>query len=1052
MQKKIRILLTMCITWLFSAGIAFAQSVTVSGTVADANGDALSGVSVIVKGTTNGVITGLSGEYSLSVSDVSATLVFSHVGYASAEESVGNRRTIRVVLQEDTRLIEEVVVLGYGVQARKADLSASIGTVKNMDVVKSRPVSGATDLLQGQIPGVTVTAQGGDPTQSAVISIRGQGSRRPQGSGTNPESPLWVVDGVPGAPMNLNDIESIVVLKDAASAAIYGAYSGSAGVIMVTTKRAKAGKPSVSYEGNYGLTHPVNMPQSLTIEEEKAVRRKALEAAGATLPDGWDETKNPYIAQTRTDWIDAISRTALFQRHNVSVNAGTENFSNRLSLQYNNREGILISTYSRDLSLRYDASFKISRHVRLREDFFWNNSNSRGTDTESGYSGVILSALMMPRNAEVRYADGTYGGTAPKDPNYSAQYGSNFADIHGDVINPVRSLEAATRYSRPTSISSSTFLEILEPIPGLRFTSRFTYKLENYFYKNFNPKRPEPGKPMLNSSLEYESSRYNRWETENTLNYDRSFGYHKLDVLLSSSANAQRKKRFLVRAQGFESEEEIYQYLNYAETVTNPEDFYDVPDNNVSLVGRVSYSWNNRYFATASYRRDYAGRLPKNKKYGDFPALTAAWKISEEGFFPKSDALSLLKVRASWGRIGNLSTLDYAYGNPVLDMFNSNDVGGQVGINTPLVSIMVHNRRAFNPYLTWETSEQTDFGLDVELLKGRLSFSADYFAKRTYNLIKDQDSGWPAYIGLEAKKVNEGEIRNRGFEFSAGWNDRTGEVGYFVSANLSALKNRVHDIGATDPVTGTKPVWIEDDNFRETLRPFRTREGDPLYTYWLVETDGLFRSDAEAAAYVDKQGNRIQPNAKAGDLKFVDRNGDGKINDDDRVHKGSYMPDLTYAFTGGVSWKNLSFSVMLQGISGAKAFNAWKFIALNESQGNFNRWNRILDAYPTTNDIPRLSATDANNNFTTNSDWYLEDASYLRIKNVNIAYSLDELIRKASPALRERKSSLSVNLSIDNLYTFTRYSGMDPEVGGKGLDGGRYPVPRIFSFGIKLTY
>ncbi|MDR3268426.1 MAG: SusC/RagA family TonB-linked outer membrane protein, partial [Tannerella sp.] len=862
----------------------------------------------------------------------------------------------------------------------------------------------------------------------------------------------WVVDGVPGAPLNVNDIETIVVLKDAASAAIYGAYSGSAGVIMVTTKRAKAGKPAVSYEGVYGATQPVNLPQSLTIEEEKMVRQTALSAIGATLPDGWDAAKNPYIAQTRTDWIDAISRTALFQRHNVSVTAGTETFSNRLSLQYNNREGTLISTYNKNLSLRYDATFNISRHVRLREDFFWENSENRGADTESGYSGVILSALMMPRNAEAYYSDGTYGGTAPKDPAYAAQYGSNFADLHGDVINPLRSLGAATRYHRPTNTSSSTFLEILDPIPGLKFTSRFTYRLENYFYKNFNPRRPEPGKPMLTSSLEYESSRYNRWEAENTLNYDRSFGDHNLGALISTTANAQRKKRFLVRAQGFESEDEIYQYLNYAETITNPEDFYDDPDNNVSAVGRLSYSWNNRYFATASYRRDYAGRLPEDKKYGDFPAVTAAWKLSEEPFFAKSDALSLLKIRASWGRIGNLSTLGYAYGNPVLDMFNSNDVGGQVGINTPLVPIMVHNRKAFNPFLTWETSEQTDIGLDADLLDRRLSFSADFFMKRTYNLIKEQDTGWPTYIGLEAKKINEGEIRNRGLELSIGWNDKAGEVNYFVNANFATLKNWVHDIGPADPLTGEKPVWLETDNFRETLKPYRTREGDPLYSYWLVETGGLFKSDEDAAAYVDKDGNRIQPNAKAGDLKFIDQDGDGRINDDDRVYMGAYYPDVTYALTGGLSYKKFSFSVMFQGIAGAKAFHAWKFITLNESQGNFNRWNHILDAYPKTTDIPRISASDANNNFSTNSDWYLEDASYLRIKNINLSYALDDLLYKASTSLQERRSALSVNLSIDNLYTFTKYSGMDPEVGGKGLDGGRYPVPRIISLGVKLIY
>jgi len=366
---------------------------------------------------------------------------------------------------------------------------------------------------------------------------------------------------------------------------------------------------------------------------------------------------------------------------------------------------------------------------------------------------------------------------------------------------------------------------------------------------------------------------------------------------------------------------------------------------------------------------------------------------------------------------------------------------------------MVYNGTAFNPNLTWETSETTDFGIDADFLNNRLSVSLDYFQKRTYNLIKQQDAGWPSYIGLSAKYINEGEIRNSGLELSVEWKDKLNkDFMYFFNANLATLKNRVHDIGPADPTTGEKPVWIEDDSFRGTLQPFRTREGDPLYSYWLIQTDGLFQSDAEAAAYVDKDGNRIQPNAKAGDLKFVDQNGDGKINDDDRVYMGAYYPKLTYALTGGFSYKNLSFSIMFQGVSGSNAFNAWKFTMLNEAQVNFNRWNHILDAYPKTNDVPRISASDLNNNFTTVSDWYLEDASYLRVKNINISYDLNDIIRKMSSTLREKQSALSVYMSVDNLHTFTKYSGMDPEVGGKGLDGGRYPVPTTVSFGLKLTY
>lgn len=1017
----------------------------ISGRITDEKGESVIGANVIEKGVPgNGTVTDIDGNFSLTVTP-NAILQISYIGYLAQEISTEDNTFFNIELKEDTKVLEEVVVLGYGMAARKADLSASIGTIENMDQLKNRPVSRAEDLMQGQIPGVTVSKNGGDPTAGSSVVIRGKGSR----SG---ESPLWVVDGVPGAPVNFNDIESIVVLKDAASAAIYGAYSGSAGVILVTTKQATAGKPRISYEGNYSISHATNLPQSLTIEEQKEVRRQALAATGNSLPDGWDPVKNPYISQTRTDWIDAVFRNSFSQRHSVAVSGGNEDFANRLSLQYNDDQGTMLNTYNQNISMRYNAFFKLSKNITIREDFYWVNNKSRGTDTDSGYSGVILSALMMPRNAEVYYPDGTFGGTAPKDPGYIAQYGSNYADIHGDVINPVRTLLADNTYNRPTSLSTSTFLDIDDIIPGLKYTGRFTYKLNSYFSKNFSPQRPEPGKPNMTNSLNYSAYRYYRWEVENTLNYSKVIDEHNIGVMLSTTANEQRQKSFDIGAQGFENESPAYQYLNWADAQKIfVSDAYPEADNNVSVVGRVSYSFGDRYFATASLRRDNAGRLPKGKKYGDFPAVTAAWKLTSEPFMPKLENLNLLKFRASWGRIGNIGSVSYNYGDPTFTVLSSSDVGGQVGIGTPLVPSMIYNGEAFNGYLTWETSEQMDFGVDIDLFKNRLALSVDFFDKTTKDLIKRQDTGWPLYVGPSAMYINQGEVKNRGWEFSAGWNDKIGNVNYFVNANFATLENWVSDIGPADPQTGNKPVWIEDDNFRG-LNPFRTREGDPLYSFWVYKTDGLFQSDTDAEAYVNKEGNRLQPNAKAGDLKFVDINDDGILNDDDREYVGNYTPKTTYALTAGFTWKDLSVSVMIQGVGGLKAFNAVKYVTLNESMVNFNRSSEILNAWPNGNNIPRLTSSDENGNFSTISDFYIEDASYTRIKNVTVSYNLDKLLGKISPTLYDRKSSLSLSASVDNLLTFTNYSGMNPEIGGKGLDGGKYPVPRVFSVGVKLTY
>jgi TonB-linked SusC/RagA family outer membrane protein len=1022
-------------------------SKTISGTVVDKTGEPIIGASVYVKGTNIGTATDMNGKFSLTA-DPKATLVVSYLGY-KAQEIAGGVQPLSVSLVEDDTALEEVVVLGYGASARKADLTASVGIVQNMETLKNRPATSMTSMLQGQVPGVTVRNRGAGPGDGPQVIIRGQGSR-------NTESPLWVVDGVPGAPYNMNDVESIVILKDAASAAIYGSNSGASGVIMITTRKSKEGKASVTYEGTFGISQPQGLMQSLTAEEQIAVRKQAYAAGNMTLNSGWDTNINPWVGTTRTDWVDAIFRVAPYQRHFVALNGGTETFTNRLSMQFNDMQSELISSYNKELNIRYDAAFKLHKNVRVREDFIWNTWDTRQTAGSAGGEGVVMHALSMPRSAIVRNPDGTYGGTTTMDPEYIAKYGSNFADIQDDQINPVRQLEQQTIFNRPQQVNTSTYLDILDPIPGLKFTSRFTYKLSQVYYKSFTPRRPEPGKPNNDNALNYSSSRYNRWENENTLNYDNTFGEHTIGVLLAHTVNKSSYTRFSTDIADFEDEDERYQYItNGTSSRLSAGDSFSEsgngPDTNIALIGRLAYSFDNRYFVTGTFRRDYAGRLPQGKKYGDFPGFTFGWKLSEEAFFPKTDFINLVKFRGGWGRIGNLGSIGLATGTPTLDAYLQ---GGGMPFGTYMRNQrLVNPSAAFNPFLTWETSEQTDFGIDLGLFNERLNISAEWYNKRTFNLIRTQDSGWPSYIGIAAGLVNDGEITNKGLEFTLGWNDRIGKNwNYFVNGNLATLKNKVTNIGPVNPETGEKPVWTDGGEFRSTIYPYRTREGDPMYTYWLIKSDGLFQSDAEAAAYVDKNGNRIQPNAVAGDLKFIDQNGDGLIDDKDRIYMNAYYPDITYALTGGFSYKHLSFSLMLQGVTGANVFHAGKYQTLNEGYRNYNRWNKILEAYPKSNDIPRITVNDVNKNFSTNSDWYLEDASYLRIKNINLSYQFDKFLHGIS-YLKERNSSLSLYLSIDNVYTLTKYSGMEPEVEGlNGMDSGTYPMPRVFAFGIKVTY
>lgn len=1020
------------------------QSVKLYGTVIDETGLPVIGASVMVKGTTNGTITDVDGKFELTVGN-NDVLSVSYIGYETQEIRPSGNNLV-ITLKENSQMLNEVVVLGYGANARKQDLSASVGVVDNTESLATRPVSSTEGMLQGQLAGVTVQANGGDPTATPNIVIRGQGSQ-------NGDNVLWVVDGVPGAPIaSLSDIESIVVLKDAASAAIYGAQSGAGGVVLVTTKKAKEGAPSVSYDGTYGIRQAVNLIEPLNAEEEIEMRKLSYGNANMDLPDGWDVTKNPWIATTRTNWMDEIFRTAFYQRHNLAINVGTENSSNRLSLSYDNDEGVLINTFNKNLSLRYNGKFKLNKWATVSQDFVWKNTQKRSSDTNSGYTGAVIAAMYMPPSATVyNPLDGSYGGTTTEDPAYIEKYGSNFADIHGDAVNPVRLLEADNIYDKTTSVWSTTNLEIANIIPGLKFNSRFTYNVENNYYKQFSPIRDEVGKPDLSNSLTESSYRGDTWKTENTLTYDNSFGQHTVGALLSTTADHYNVRGFEVNGQDLSDESEYLQYLSYAGTTTAT-DYLTGPDANVSVIARLAYSYADRYFVTASWRRDYAGRLSKENNYGDFPAATLAWKVSNEKFFPKSDVLSLLKIRASWGRVGNLGSIGYNYKSLVLGKEFSTDQG-QYGVsgNTTWGNV-VYNSTALNPDLTWETSEQFDLGVDLSMFKDRLSVQLDYFDKRTFNLIQTQTMNWPSTIGIDAMLVNQGEVRNRGFEAQVSWSDTVNkDFSYFVSGNFSYLKNWVSDIGVKN-ADGTPGVWTGGGEFRNLPYVYQTAEGEPLNSFYLVKTDGIFQSDEEAAAYVDKDGNRIQSNAVAGDLKFVDYNGDGTIDDADRQYCGSATPKTTYAFTLGFTYKKLSLSAMFQGVGGAQALYIGKYMSLSDVEGNFNRSKEILNAWSPTNtssNIPRLSKNDPNGNFTTVSDWYLEDASYLRFKNLTLSYDLSDVLRKWAH-LKDRNSSMSVYFSGENLFTITDYSGMDPECGG--YDAMKYPVSRVFSFGVKLTY
>jgi TonB-linked SusC/RagA family outer membrane protein len=1015
---KLNLKVGLSLFFLFIGFCLTAQNtITVKGRIVDNDtGEPLIGVSVLVKKATTGTITDATGNFSLSVPK-NGILVISYIGYEKIDVAVNGQTMIDITIKSDSKLLDEVVAIGYG-KSKKEDLSAAVSVLK-MDGLKDRPVLSTESMIQGRVAGVTVVNQGGQPGAGASVTIRGTGSKT--------ESVLYIVNGIPGAPYNPEDVETITILKDAASAAIYGAHAGAAGVILITTRQAKAGKPSVEYSGFFGVKSAWKLPKALNANDEAMVSNLAYTNAGKTPLAGWDITKNPYAQVTRTDWVNEIFRAAAVQRHNVTVNGGNDKMTSMFQARYEKEDGTLLNTYNKNISLRFNTSYKINKYLDIKGEMFWNNNENRGTDTQSGYSGAILSAIYMPSSATPYYQDGKFGGVGPVD--------SKYLGIHGDAINPVATLLRNKNFVRNSDMLSSTELHFAQLIKGLEFTSRFSYRAYTSFYKNFNYLRPEPGKPNNQNSLDYSTARDYHWIWENTINYNRIFGKHNVGLMVSTTSKEDGSRNFGLSARDFGREDEWAQYLVNAQTFSADRP-YDgqYEDRNLSYVGRASYSFANRYFLTASYRRDIAGRLAEGNRAKDYPGLTAAWKISSEPWF-KVDAVNLFKLRASWGKIGNLGSIGKYYGYPNL----TSDQDYQVGNGSPRSSA-AYISNSYNANLSWETSEQTDLGLDVAMFDNKLSITADYFWKKTFDLIKLQDTGFTNSFGVGAPLINQGEISNKGFELAANWSNKVGDFTYSIGGNLATLKNEVTYIDQ-DPAA----FWTHTDAWRGTITPFRSTVGQPYYSYWLVKTDGIFQSAAEVTAH-SKDGVLIQKDAKPGDLRFVDENKDGKINDKDRVYMGNAFPKMTYGFTANVNWKNWDMSVFFQGVTGVKLFNAFKESTLNGAEQGYNRWDKILDAWSPTNtgsNIPRISASDPNGNFGTISDWYLEKGNYLRLKNLTIGYTFKKL---------PSDCKLRVYFSGENLLTFTKYSGMDPEVGGFGLDGGKYPVSRIISFGARLNF
>lgn len=995
----------------------------VQGIVTDENGKPLQGVSVQVKGTNKGVITSTAGRFSLNVPE-DAILTFSSVGYETKEVSVGGSATITIKLKVATSDLSEVVVVGYGTQ-KKQDVTGAISEV-DLSNLKSRSYKDIQQALQGSTPGVIVQDEGGDPTSTPRVNIRGLG-------GINSESPLYIVDGAiyNGGSLNPNDIATISVLKDA-SAAIYGARA-SGGVIIVTTKKGKAGKLSLDVDGKVGFQSAWKVPQALNAAEYAQVSNTAADNAGQPRKPVFDPSVYPDGQVTRTNWMDAIFRTGKIQDYNVGLRGGGNESTFYTSFNYRKNDGILLNTYSERYNFRINSEHKVTNWLTLGEHISLTyNDGQYGTNTTSGYQGAIISAIFYPPNVSVYKPDGSFNGLPDE-----------YAGSYGDIINPVAYLKRLDSHNPQTGVFVNPYASV-RLFKGLNFKSNLAITRNINTSKEFDTRVLETGKKFFNNTLRMGNGTVQDLLAEQTLDYKRSFnnGDHDLNVLLGYTFQKSTYEQFNVYAQDFDREDPQFRYFVNAQQVYPPSGG-KTESSLISYFGRINYAYKGKYLFTGILRRDGTSKLPDNNRWEYYPSLSAGWRISEEKFLEGVEWLNNLKIRGSWGKLGNLASLpDNAFNIP-FERLNPSILGFPAGEVYGLAQNSISN-----PNLLWAISKQTDIGVDAELFNSRISLTADYFKRITERMIEQIPV--PSTAGVaNGPFVNlPGTAQDIGWELGIGYHSNSAKkITYDINLTATGVKNKVISLDNSIFPNGIGGYY----DVRATLDPIRTIAGQPLYSYYLIKSAGTFKSQQEVDSYLNKDGEAIQPFAKPGDLKFIDNSGDGKISPDDRVFVGSAFPDFSYGLNGNISYHGFELNIFFQGVAGNKLFNAIKFTGLNASQQGYNMLKEILHAWSPDNvnsNIPRVSASDPNNNFGTASTWYLENGSYVRLKNVTLGYALPDAITQ-----KLNINSLRLYITGQNVFTWTKYSGFDPEVGMDqyGVDLGRYPVARAFMFGINLT-
>lgn len=1007
----IRKLLFTCLFISMLGHQVWAQTRQVSGVVTSKDdGTTMPGVNVVVQGTSKGTTTDADGKYSIELSSSENTLIFSFIGYKSVTATVGDRTTLDILLESDATALEEVVVVGYGSQ-RKADVTGAIVQVKGEEISKQssiNPISG----LQGKVAGVQITNSGA-PGSSPKITIRGVGTL--YGS----QNPLYVVDGVwydDISFLNNADIENINVLKDASSQAIYGVRAANGAVIITTKRGARKTNAQVTYSGFVGsqvVTNAVKMANG----SEYATLINELDQSNNATP----RYANPSSFGT-TDWYRQILRAALISNHNVSITGGGEKSSYNFSLGYLTQEGTVKTNSFDRYTVRFQSDFQPFEFLKVGYTFTGAMNTSK--DIDNGIFHQMYSAAPI---VPVYYADGTYG-----DPN-------DFKVGSSNNFNPQVTIDYYNQRSRNYRLTGNAFAEA-------KFAKNFTFRtsfggdLGQNEARNYTPKYVATlAQRNTNSSLAISRGDSRNWILENTLTYENTLGDHGFKVLLGQTAQSYKSYNLTVSARNVPTNSEGDLYVNLGDPATRLAVDGGSYNTVVSYLGRVNYSFKEKYLLNASMRADGSSQYVGSERWGYFPAIGVGWVISEEAFMKNQSVVNSLKLRASWGKIGNIVN----YSQPAtLKVDQTPDLVYVGGDGSTAAGANVRSQVA--PVIYWERGVGTDIGLEANFLNGKLFAEVDYYNKRTEKTVFDVPI--LGSIGTQSGTIvdNQATFENQGIEFLLRWKDNLGtEVNYSISGNVGINDNKVLEVfSGSNAIYGSAGI---------TGGAFNTRTiaGQPIGQFYGLQVVGIFQSTQDVTNYKSSTGTTIQGSAKPGDFKYADINGDGVIDDKDRVVLGNPNPKFTFGLNTNWNYKAFDLTVDFQGVAGVQIYNAnlgLRYGTENFSKDFFdNRWHGegTSNKYPSAN-------IGGGQNYVSNS-FYVEDGSYVRVRNIQLGYVLP-----SSLTSKWKISKLRVYANAQNALNFFSYRGFSPEVGGgpttSGIDINVYPLYATYNLGVNVTF